>query len=97
MGALVAESSALSRERPETAGAVVPAGGAARDGLDALLDALAAVYNVFPDLWLDSCLRCAHALEWHTISCIGCFAKHLNKWCVQGSRSRSWHAYYSTR
>ena len=97
MGALVAESSAASRERPETAGAVVPAGGAARDGLDALLDALAAVYDVFPDLWLDSRLRCAHALAWHTVSCIGSFAKHINKSGVQGKRSRSLHACYSTR
>ena len=70
VGALVSESSALSRERPETAGAVVAAG-AARDALDSLLDVLAAVYDVFPDLWLDSRLRCAH-LSHHFWQGAGC-------------------------
>ncbi len=55
VGALVGESSALSRERPD-AGALAPAGGG-RDALDSLLDALAAVYGAFPDLWLDERLR----------------------------------------
>jgi len=56
VGALVGESSALSRERPDAAGALAPAGGG-RDALDSLLDALAAVYGAFPDLWLDERLR----------------------------------------
>ncbi|KAK9838304.1 hypothetical protein WJX81_003260 [Elliptochloris bilobata] len=56
VGVLASESSALSRERAETAGTLVAAG-ATRDALDSLLDALAAVYDVFPDLWLDERLR----------------------------------------
>ncbi len=53
VGALVAESAARLGGKGKPAGL----GGLARDALEDLLDALAAVYGIFPDLWLDPELR----------------------------------------
>ena len=55
VGALCAESMA----RMKIKGTSLVANGPSHDALEDLLNAVAAVYGVFPDLWLDQELRYA--------------------------------------
>ncbi len=70
VGALVAESVA----RMNSKGTALLANGASHDALEDLLNAVAAVYDVFPDLWLDQELRCAKTSHVSQKSCFQCLA-----------------------